>query len=193
MFSCKIKTQLTHQTLFFNNSRVYSVDFHKQHHIKKINKTKRTVGLIKKCKIVHCQQKFWVEWLVLSSFSFWLLWYDVSYPTTIDPDYGSSLHHVIKRVEQIECHASLAGTGAWQETVRWKLLDWKSISGRHLCRHVLQIHKIMKQLLGYTIWHLSCRNCTEDTSQFSFHCPIFSTIRVSLVNAVNTITQHNII
>lgn len=39
-----------------------------------------------------------------------------------------------------------------------------------------------------------CRNGTEDTTNFFLHCPLFSTIRVQLVNHVNTILGlHNVI
>ena len=52
----------------------------------------------------------------------------------------------MENAERIQYQAALAVTGAWQASSRSKLyeyLGWESLSERHWCRRMLQIHKIV--------------------------------------------------
>ena len=53
------------------------------------------------------------------------------------------------KAESIQYQAALAVTGAWQGSTRSKLyeeLGWESLSDRHWCRHILQVHNILNNI-----------------------------------------------
>ena len=53
------------------------------------------------------------------------------------------------KAESIQYQAALAIIGAWQGSNRSKLyeeLGWESLSDRHWCRRILQVHKILNNM-----------------------------------------------
>ena len=58
---------------------------------------------------------------------------------------GVTLNSLMEKVERIQYQAALAISGVWRGSSRSKLyeeLGWETLSGRRMCRRILQIHKI---------------------------------------------------
>ena len=62
------------------------------------------------------------------------------------PPLGRTINSLMKKVERIQYHATIAITGAWQGSSHSKIYDelgWETLSDRRKCRRSLQVHEII--------------------------------------------------
>ena len=157
LFYCK-KSSPNHPQIKFNGTIVAKMNDQKhlgflldsslsfkKHVNEKIFKAKKNLGLIKHLSMFlpHKTLDLMYTALVRSHFDYCDIIYHIPSKQT---QLGVTLNALMEKTGRIQYQAALALTGARQGSCRSKLyaeLGWESLSGRHWCRRILQIHKIV--------------------------------------------------
>ena len=167
LFSTKRKPPV-HPPLQFNGSVITKVDEQKHlgiildkkltfqsHVVEKINKTRKTIGMIK-----HLSKYLPLRTLILMYKSLVRPHFDYCdtifhVPPPINGIFDNHAHEngilpaLMKKIESVQYRAALAITGAWQGTSRVKIyeqLGLESLSDRRSLNRVLQLFKIKNDL-----------------------------------------------